>query len=128
MKDIKNHIIFEATGKSNSNGHLYPKDMKININQNIPITFKYEEDKKIGYVDNIKVDDGKIIADLHINKKDFDKLFKKATPGIMFRVQNPIYDSKKDLEEQIKIPVKEVELISIGMIKNNIDKNIKQVK
>ena len=120
IKTFKNHVIFKATGRVNQNGDIYSKDLKVNFDKEVPITFEYSDKPEniLGKATNIRFKDCKLIADLNISasKKVTKKLDNRIYPGVCFTVK----DSKK-------IPIKEAELISIGMLTYNIDETIKPI-
>jgi hypothetical protein len=112
---IKDHVIFRATGEPNINGDVYSKKLKVEFEQDIPITLNYDPNLRIGTIQNPRMENGCLIADLNI-EEGID-LKENTIPGICFSV-----DPK---EEDV---LTHATLISVGMNSNNVDENIKPIK
>jgi len=110
---VKHQMVHKFTGEPNKNGDVYAPDCKVQgLDQTIVVTHNFNEDVQVGTANNITLEKGVLFADIAFT--DTNKILKNSYVTPAFEIIDPPYDPKEDFEEQLKKPIKEVKIFSLG--------------
>ena len=110
---ITHQMVHKFTGEPSSDGTAYAPDCKVQgLDQIVAVTHSFNEDVQVGTADNLTLENGVLFADITFT--DTNKILKNSYIAPAFEIIDPPYDPKEDFEEQLKKPIKEVRIFSLG--------------
>ena len=109
--------VFKFNTKPDAQGHVFPRDVKINFGDLIPLIVEFDYHRKIGTAVLKRKDDG-IYADLHFLDIDIEQTFEKLIPAIGGMI------AKKTDDGVIK--EFSIKSVSLGTLRNS-NKDIKTI-